>query len=156
MREVTARAKSLRSSLTLCSPMDCVAHQAPLSMGFSSQECWSGLPCPPPGDLSPPGDTGHLPEPGIEPVSLASPALAGRFFTNNATWEAHICHQPPAYLSPIFLFSPGLYHLAIFLFILVLPILQEAPSSMKVFPTVLCMQKYWFLFLSWSYMLNKI
>ena len=97
-----------------------------------------------------------LPDPGIKPVSLASPALAGRFFTNNATWEAHICHQPPAYLSPIFLFSPGLYHLAIFLFILVLPILQEAPSSMKVFPTVLCMQKYWFLFLSWSYMLNKI
>ena len=43
-----------------------VAHQAPLSMGFSRQECWSGLPCPPPGDL---------PEPGIELASLASPAL---------------------------------------------------------------------------------
>ena len=43
-----------------------VAHQAPLSMGFSRQEYWSGLPCPPPG---------YLPDPGIEPVSLTSPAL---------------------------------------------------------------------------------
>ena len=49
-----------------------VAHQAPLSMGFSRQEYWSGLPLPPPGDL---------PDPGIEPVSLASPALAGGFLT---------------------------------------------------------------------------
>ena len=44
-----------------------VAHQAPLSMGFSRQEYWSGLPCPPPGDL---------PDPGIKPMSLAlSPVL---------------------------------------------------------------------------------
>ena len=42
------------------------AHQAPLSMGFSRQEYWSGLPCPPPWDL---------PDPGIEPTSLVSPAL---------------------------------------------------------------------------------
>ena len=42
------------------------AQQAPLSMGFSRQEYWSGLPCPPPGDL---------PKPGIEPMSLMSPAL---------------------------------------------------------------------------------
>jgi len=46
-----------------------VAHQAPLSMGFSRQEHWSGLPFSPPG---------HLPNPGIE---RASPALAGRFLT---------------------------------------------------------------------------
>ena len=56
-----------------------VAHQAPLSMGFSWQEYWSGFPCPPPGDL---------PNPGIEPESLTSLALAGGFFTTNATWEA--------------------------------------------------------------------
>ena len=56
-----------------------VAHQAPLSMGFSRQEYWSGLPCPPPRDL---------PNLGIEPLSLMSPALAGRFFTTSATWEA--------------------------------------------------------------------
>ena len=56
-----------------------VAHQAPLSMGFSRQEYWSGLPCPPPGEL---------PDPGIGPASLLSPALAGGFFTTSATWEA--------------------------------------------------------------------
>ena len=49
-----------------------VAHQAALSMGFSREEYWGGLPCPPPG---------NLPNPGIEPVSLMSSALAGRFFT---------------------------------------------------------------------------
>ena len=48
-----------------------VAHLAPLSMGFSRQEYWSGLPFPPPGDLS---------HPGIEPASLVSPALTGGFF----------------------------------------------------------------------------
>ena len=53
-----------------------VAPQAPPSMGFSREEYQSGLPCPPPGDL---------PDPGIE--SLKSPALAGKFFTNSATWE---------------------------------------------------------------------
>ena len=56
-----------------------VAHQVPLSMGFSRQEYWSGLPRPPPGDL---------PNPGIEPMSLRSPALAGGFFTTNTTWKA--------------------------------------------------------------------
>ena len=53
-----------------------VAPQAPLSMGFSRQEYWSGLPCPPPGDLS---------NSGIKPVSLTSPALGGGFFTTSAT-----------------------------------------------------------------------
>ena len=48
------------------------ACQAPLSTGFSRQEYWSGLLFPPPGDL---------PDPGIESASLASPALAGGFFT---------------------------------------------------------------------------
>ena len=55
-----------------------VALQAPLSMGFSS-----GLPCPPPGDL---------PDPGMEPTSRMSPALAGGFFTTRATWEAPRFH----------------------------------------------------------------
>ena len=48
-----------------------MAHQAPVSMGFSGQEYWSGLPCPPPETL---------PDPGIEPTSLMSSALVGRFF----------------------------------------------------------------------------
>ena len=59
------------------------ARQAPLSMGFSRQEYWSGLPCPPPGDL---------PNPGIEPESPVSPALAGRFFTTSVTGEAQYTH----------------------------------------------------------------
>ena len=53
-------------------------------MGFSRQECWSVLPGHPPGDL---------PDPGIKPKSLRSPALAGGFFTTSATWEA--LHHPP-------------------------------------------------------------
>ena len=60
-----------------------VAHQAPLSMGFSSQEYWSGLPCPSPGDL---------PDSRIEPVCLVSHALAGGFFTTSATWEAYLLY----------------------------------------------------------------
>ena len=53
-----------------------IAHQAPPSMGFSRQEYWSGLTCPPPG---------HLPDPGVKPNSLMSPVLAGEFFTTSAT-----------------------------------------------------------------------
>ena len=63
---------SLPDSATLWT-IDC---QALLSMGFSREENWSGLPCPPPGDLS------HL---GIKPASLMSPSWIGRFFTNSAT-----------------------------------------------------------------------
>ena len=56
-----------------------VVLQAPLSMGFPRQEYWSGLPCPPPGEL---------PDSEIAPMSLKSSALAGGFFTTSATWEA--------------------------------------------------------------------
>ena len=60
-----------QSYLTLAIPRT-VAHQAPLSVEFSKQGYWSGLPFPPPGDV---------PDPGIRPRSLASPALAGGFFS---------------------------------------------------------------------------
>ena len=53
-----------------------LAHQAPLSMGFSRQEYWSGLPCPPPGDL---------PDPGIQP---ASPASQADSLPTEPPWEA--------------------------------------------------------------------
>ena len=56
-----------------------VACQAPLFVGFSRQEYWSGLPCPPPGDL---------PHSGIEPASLMSPVLAYGFLTTSSTWKA--------------------------------------------------------------------
>ena len=68
------------SCVHLCETLWTVAHQAPRSMGFSKQEYWSGLPCPPPGDL---------PDPKTEPASLRSPALAAGFFTISATWETH-------------------------------------------------------------------
>ena len=63
----------------LCMTLWTIAHQAPLSTGFSRQEYWSGLPCPPPGGL---------PNPGIEPLFLVSAALAGGFFTASATYKA--------------------------------------------------------------------
>ena len=55
------------------------AHWAPLSMEFSRHGYWSGLPFSSPEDL---------PNPGIKPTSLVSPAVAGRFFTTSVTWEA--------------------------------------------------------------------
>ena len=56
-----------------------IVHQAPLSMGFSRQEYWTGLLCPPPVEL---------PDSGIKSATLMSPALAGGFFTTSATWAA--------------------------------------------------------------------
>ena len=80
---------------TLCYVLCCFSHvqlfetpwtvacQVPLPMGFSRQEFWSGLPFPSPGDL---------PDPGIEPASLASSALADVFFTTSTTWEVWIVY----------------------------------------------------------------
>ena len=64
-------AKSLQSCLTLCNPMNCSLPGSSIH-GILQARILEGLPCPPPGDL---------PNPGIEPVSLMSPALAGGFFT---------------------------------------------------------------------------
>ena len=78
-----------------------VACQAPLSLGFSRQEYWSRLPCSSPRDL---------PNPGIKPVSLMSPALAMRFFTTSTTWEALwdiSGEQQKCFLQPQ-LVSPGM------------------------------------------------
>ena len=69
------RAKSLQACLTLCD-LGTAARQA---VRVSRQEHWSGLTCPPPGEL---------PNPGIKPASLISLALAGGFFTTSAIWEA--------------------------------------------------------------------
>ena len=67
------------SRVQLCVTPWTVIWQAPQCLGFSRQEYWSGFPFPPPGDL---------PDPGIELMSLMSPAVAGRFITASATWEA--------------------------------------------------------------------
>ena len=71
-------AKSLQSCPTLCNPMDCSLPGSSVH-GILQARILQWVACPPPGDL---------PDPGIEPVSLPSPALAGGFFTINATWEA--------------------------------------------------------------------
>ena len=79
-----------------------IARQAPASMGFSRQEYWSGLPCPPPGDP---------PDPGIEPTSLIFPALTGGFFTTSATWEAPYIGTAKLYFIRTFLPLPQMYEL---------------------------------------------
>ena len=81
------------SFLQLCHPMDYTG-QAPLSMGFSRQEYWSGLPFPPPVDL---------PDPGIEPTS---PALAGRFFTMKPSRKPYSPSHPGPKTHHWFLPSP--------------------------------------------------
>ena len=89
-------AKLLQSCLTLCNPRT-VALQAPLSMGFSRQEYWSGVPCPPPVDLS---------NPGIDPVSLSSlmfSASASRFLTTNTTRETNSSKEGNTDPTPFFL-----------------------------------------------------
>ena len=60
------------------------ACQAPLYMGFSRQEYWSGLPLPPPG---------NLPDPGIKPESPASPALSGGFFNTEPPGKPMRLHR---------------------------------------------------------------
>ena len=82
------RAESLQSCPTLCNTMD--RSQTPLSIKFSREECWSGLPFPSPGDL---------PDPGTEGMS---PALAGSFFTTSANREA------ASYSDFLFCVSPSL------------------------------------------------
>ena len=82
-----------------------VACQAPLSMAriFSRQEDWSGLPFPTLGDL---------PDPGFEPVSLVSLALAGRFFTTGTTWEALRKNTAPLNSSFLVFFHYWLFFLS--------------------------------------------
>ena len=75
---------------TLVTPWT-VAHQAPLSMGFSRQEYWSVLPFPPPGDL---------PDPGVEPIYLASSALAIGFLTTEPPGKLLTDQEPPLQAPP--------------------------------------------------------
>ena len=92
-------AKLLQSCPALFNP----SCQGPLSMGFSRQEYWSGLPFPPPGDLL---------DPGIKPAPLMSPAWAGRFFATSTTWEApkgvqewFLCQKQPEVHPRVIYFS---------------------------------------------------
>ena len=75
--EAWMHAKLLHLCLTLCDPRDCSPPSSSVH-GILQAGILRGLPCPPPGDL---------PNPGIKPQSLMSPALAGEFFITSATWE---------------------------------------------------------------------
>ena len=68
----------MHAKSTIFNPMNC-SPPGPSAHGILQEEYWSGLPCPPPADL---------PNPGIEPASLTSPALARGFFTTSASWKA--------------------------------------------------------------------
>ena len=70
------------SCLTLCDPLDCSLPGSSVHE-FSRQEYWSGLPFLTPGDL---------PDPGIEPMSLVSPALAGGFFTTMPPYSLYMVY----------------------------------------------------------------
>ena len=100
--EQELHAKLLHSFL-LFATLWAATYQAPLFMGFSRQECWSGWPCPPPG---------NLPDPGIE---LVSPALAGRFIITGTKGYVILlkvvpcplpsCFILPSDFSPVFLWK---------------------------------------------------
>ena len=75
-----------------------IACQAPLSEGFSRQECWSGLPCCPLGDL---------PNPGMESKFLMSSALAGQFFTTGAPCCCSVTQPCPTLCNPMDCSTPG-------------------------------------------------
>ena len=97
-------AKSLQLWPTLWDPWTVVYH-APLSMGFSRQEYWSGLPCPPPGDL---------PDPGVKPASLKT-----------------LLHWQPASLPPVPPGKPLRILILSFLFKTLLEVLTRANSQEK-------------------------
>ena len=83
MTHICACVLSHFSRVQLFATLWSVACYIPLSMRFSRQEYLSGFLCLPPEDL---------PDPGIEPISLASPSLEDSFFTTSTTWEAHESH----------------------------------------------------------------
>ena len=76
--------KSFKLCQTLCDPVDCSLPGSAVH-GILQARIWSGLLCLPLGDL---------PNPGVEPTSLLSPALAGGFFTPSTTWVASLEHKP--------------------------------------------------------------
>ena len=87
-------------SLQLCVTPWTVTHQALLSMGFSRQEYRSGLLCPP---------SGNLPNPGLEPTSLTSPALTSRFLTTSLITQLE--KKQPAMQETLVLFLGGEFSL---------------------------------------------
>ena len=88
MQIISIKHAKLLSHVWLFAAPRTIAYQALLSLEFSSQEYWSGLPFSSPGDL---------PDSRIESSFLISPVVAGKFFTNGATWEAEIISKSHVY-----------------------------------------------------------
>ena len=121
-----------------------VAHEAALSMGFSRQEYWSGLPFPSPGDF---------PDPRIEPSSLMFPVLVGGFFTTSTAWmneasipshsclfAAHGTWARPLYLqSPLSAGHPSLWIASLYLLSLIFPPLFSVASIITWHISVFCL-----------------
>ena len=116
-------------SVLLCATPWTVAHQAPLSMGFSRQEYWGALPFPPPGDL---------PYPGIKPSSLLSPVLAGRFFT---TSECHLGSPNQSLL--IILHYIYCIYIVYLCYIYIYSLFLEPPSLLRLSLTTLSHSSRW-------------
>ena len=102
-------------------------------MGFSRQEYWSGLPFPPLGDL---------PNPGIEPSSLMSPVLAGRFFTTSVTWEPRISHYLYIFYYIYYLYIVYICYIYIY-YIYIYFLSLEPPSLWSLSPTPLSHSSRW-------------
>ena len=85
---------------TLCNPMGCIARQAPLSMGFSRQEYWNGLPNPPPGDLPNPGIKPVSPALQVDSLPLWSAAAAAKSLQSSPTLCNPIDGSPPGSTIP--------------------------------------------------------
>ena len=100
-----------------------VAHQVPLSMGFSRQGYWSGLSCPPPGEL---------PDPRTEPISLWSAAPAGRFFATALPGKPpSLNSRPPSFGCPPF---PTVFSVFILLFLEHEPLTSPHPPRHMMAP----------------------
>ena len=89
--EQHVRVLSCFSHVWLFATLWTIACQIPLCMGFSRQEYWTVLLCPP---------TGDLPDPGMEPTSRMPPAVAAGFFTTSTTWEALLRTDPGSEIDP--------------------------------------------------------
>ena len=123
--------QSCFSHIWLFATLWTVARQASLSLGFSRQEYWSGLSCPPPENLL---------NPGVDHVSFVSPAVAGRFFTTNATWEA-----PYTYIFFFIFFSIVVFYRILHTVLCAMQLLSVhsiynslhmlIPNSIQCFPT---------------------
>ena len=113
-------AKLLQSCPILCDLVDwTVAHQAPMSMGFSKQEYWSGLPFPPPGDL---------PDPGIKP---AVPALQADSLLLESPGKSPESHDSAKHFAFIYLLISSSEHPLEVSVTIVIPILQMGKLNLK-------------------------